>query len=118
LSQFAIILYALLSKEVNFRRYLCADLVTLHSSAGNRVVNLEEIWESGAVIECEYEPVAGQFVQILAPGGRLAGTIRGIEAHEFGWRAEIAFSPLTPWRIETFRPQHLLGVPDAGQPDR
>jgi hypothetical protein len=97
---------------VKARRYLCADLVTLHCAAGDVIVNLEEIWKTGAVIECEHEPAAGEAVQIRAAGARLSGTILSIEAHEFGWRAEIAFSPLTPWRIETFRPQHLLGMPE------
>jgi len=97
---------------VKTRRYLCADLVTLHCAAGDVMVNLEEIWKTGAVIECEHEPRAGEAVQIRASRTRLSGTILSIEAHEFGWRAEIAFSLLTPWRIETYRPQHLLGMPE------
>jgi hypothetical protein len=93
------------------RRYLCADLVTLQSAAGEAIVNLEEIWQSGAVIDCEQEPAEGGRVQIRKEKTRLCGTITSIEPHEFGWRARIAFSPLTPWRIEDYQPAHLLGVP-------
>jgi hypothetical protein len=100
--------------EMPLRRYLCSDLVTLRSPAGEFTVNLEEIWETGAVVECEQEPPTGAPVQIRTDQVRLSGSVCRTESHEFGWRAEITFSPLTPWRIEVFRPAHLLDIAETG----
>jgi hypothetical protein len=30
------------------------------------------------------------------------------EEHAFGWRLAFEFSPLTPWSIDHFRPEHLF----------
>src|ERR1700742_606389 len=89
-------------------RYLCSELVILKRGARETVVNLEEIWISGAVVESEEPLETGESVQIRAGTVRLSGTVSAVEQHEFGWRSEIQFSPLTPWRIDAFRPQHLL----------
>lgn len=73
------------------------------------IVNLEEIWQTGAIVEGEPagpRPVTAGFAQIQSFSGR----VLSVEEHEFGWRAEIQFSPLTPWSIELFCPQHLLGI--------
>jgi hypothetical protein len=103
---------------VSYRRYLCSELVTLRLRGHDRTVNLEEIWQTGAVVEGEGDemaPAPGESAQIrsrLTDESLVAftGKIRGIETHEFGWRAEIEFSPLTPWSVEAFSPRHLTDI--------
>jgi hypothetical protein len=99
---------------MNFQRYLCSHLVvlinnvTLRNSSTESVVNLEEIWESGAVLESEDPVEEGERVQIRCGTAFFAGKIVQVERHEFGWRFEVEFSPMTPWSLEQFRPEHLL----------
>jgi hypothetical protein len=38
-----------------------------------------------------------------------------VEAHEIGWRFEVAFSPLTPWNPVEFQPAHLLDASALGK---
>jgi len=33
-----------------------------------------------------------------------------VEQHEFGWRFEVEFSPMTPWDPAQFQPEHLLDL--------
>ena len=74
------------------------------------VVNLEEIWETGAVLESEEAIEAGKKAEIRTDGTFFAGKVADVEKHEFGWRIRMEFSPLTPWRPEIFRPGHLLEI--------
>jgi hypothetical protein len=39
-----------------------------------------------------------------------AGKITHIDAHDAGFRLSMEFSPLTPWSLERFRPEHLLDL--------
>jgi hypothetical protein len=41
-------------------------------------------------------------------GARFHGTVTDVEEHELGWRLELEFSPMTPWSLESFQPEHLL----------
>lgn len=96
-------------------RYLCSHLVRLVAEGREQWVNLEEIWESGAVLECE-EPVDnGLQVEILAGETSFEGHATEVEQHEFGWRLTMTFSPLTPWKIELWRPEHTLNAEELGQ---
>jgi hypothetical protein len=92
------------------RRYLCSELVILRNSSGECRVNLEEIWRTGAILETEEPLETGTAVEIRCPAAFFAGHVTGVEQHEFGCRVELQFSPMTPWDIEKFRPQHLLDV--------
>lgn len=85
-------------------RYLCSHLVDL----GDRFVNLEEIWTTGAVLEAETAVTRGAEVELRCGATVLKGRIVEVEPHEFGWRFEVEFSAATPWRPEEFRPDHLL----------
>lgn len=76
----------------------------------DRMVNLEEIWRNGAVFDSEEEVEQGALVEIGKGETLLKGQVTRVEAHEFGWLAEVRFSPETPWRLDLFRPQHLLEV--------
>ncbi len=92
----------------NSRRYLCSHLVTLVFGGQSRVVNLEEICRTGACLESDGPVPAGVAVEIRTDGVQFQGTVTEVEEHELGWRIELEFSPLTPWSVEHFRPQHLL----------
>lgn len=92
-------------------RYLCSDLVTLRIGVTESTVNLEEIGRDGAAIESEEPITDGIRVEIRCGSVFFAGKVTEVERHEFGWRAEIEFSPLTPWSLEQFRPQHMLDQP-------
>jgi hypothetical protein len=102
---------------MSFRRFLCSQLVTLRKKsaesganpiAGSLVVNLAEIWKTGAVLEAEEPLEEGSAVEIHCENVFFAGRIVRVELHEFGWRFEVKFSPMTPWDPEQFQPRHLL----------
>lgn len=94
------------------QRFLCSQLVSLSEyssdTGGDRLVNLEEIWSSGAILEAETAVTRGAMVELRCGPAVFGGRIVEVEAHEFGWRFEVEFSPETPWRPEDFRPEHLL----------
>ena len=90
------------------RRYLCSHLVTLVFGGHSQVVNLEEICRTGACLDSEKPVPAGVRVEMRTQGVRFHGTITDVEKHDLGWRIDLEFSPLTPWSLEHFRPQHLL----------
>jgi hypothetical protein len=89
-------------------RYLCSHLVVLIVGDRDQCVNLEEIWESGAVVECEEAVVTGVSADILADDIVFSGRVIAVERHEFAWRAEIAFCAHTLWSMERWRPEHSL----------
>jgi hypothetical protein len=103
---------------MNLQRHLCSQLVELRiGTAGlglprdaNFIVNLEEIRTTGAVLESEEPVEEGAKVEIRCGTAFFAGSIVHVERHEFGWRLEMEFSPLTPWSLEKFQPEHLLDV--------
>jgi hypothetical protein len=52
--------------------------------------------------------------EIRADGTTFCGRLIKVDRHEFGWRIEMQFSPMTPWSTEKFRPEHLLDVAELG----
>jgi hypothetical protein len=92
------------------QRYLCSDLIALRTEEGESFVNLEEIWSSGAVFECERPMEPGSKIEMHGGESRFHGTIKGVEFHDFGCRVEVEFSPLTLWSPERFTPRHLLDL--------
>jgi hypothetical protein len=101
---------------MNSQRYLCSQLVALRSSAIDSIVNLEEIWTCGAMLESEEAVQEGAKGESRCERAFFAGRIVQVERHESGWRFEVEFSPLTPWSPEQFRPLHLLD-PSKLNPD-
>ena len=93
---------------MNFERYLCSQLVEFRNGANEATVNLEEIWESGAVLESEEPVEEGAWAEIRCGAAYFAGHVVDVERHDFGWRLTIEFSPMTPWKPEEFEPEHLL----------
>jgi hypothetical protein len=105
---------------MNPQRYLCSQLVALRNNSGesavNLAVNLEEIWTTGAVLESEEPVEEGANMEIRCGSALFAGRILQVERHEFGWRLEVEFSPLTPWSLEKFQPEHLLNISKRDTP--
>ena len=99
------------------RRYLCSELVFLEAAESRVVVNLEEIWTTGAVIECETPVAAGLRFRLRAGSHMFWGAAVRVEPHEFGCRVEVEFSPMTPWKQEEYSPLHLFdpGTMGAGK---
>lgn len=89
-------------------RYLCSQLVTLVYEEGETIVNLEEIQESGCVVESEEEVGEGASVELRCGAADFRGTVKKAEAHRFGWRIAVEFSPATLWKPGSFRPEHLF----------
>lgn len=71
-------------------------------------MNLEEICRTGATLESDEPVPAGVRAEMRTQGVQFHGTVTEVEEHDFGWRIELEFSPLTPWSVENFRPRHLL----------
>jgi len=82
----------------------------LRNNSIESIVNLEEIWENGAVLESEEPVEVGSKIEMRCGAAFFAGRIVQVERHEIGWRFEVAFSPMTPWNPEEFQPEHLLDV--------
>jgi hypothetical protein len=95
---------------MNVQRYLCSQLVTLRNNSGETVVNLEEIWTNGCVLEAEAPVEENSRVEIRCGGAFFSGSAVQVERHEFGWRLQVEFSPMTPWNPDQFRPEHLLDL--------
>jgi hypothetical protein len=95
---------------MNSQRYLCSQLVTLINSSCETVVNLEEIWKTGAVLESEDPVEEGAQVEIRGGPASFAGRVVRVEPHEFGCQFEVEFSPMTQWNPDRFRPEHALDV--------
>jgi hypothetical protein len=71
-------------------------------------VTLEEIWDVGAMLECEIEIELGVSAMISADDISFVGRITAVKKHEFGVQAEMTFSPTSRWTIEQWRPKHAL----------
>ena len=99
---------------MNAPRYLCSELVTLRIAASASIVNLEEIWREGAILESEDAVEDGVGVEIQCSDVLFAGRVIQVEHHEFGWRVEVEFSAETLWDKERFQPQHMLDVDRPG----
>jgi hypothetical protein len=101
------------------RRFLCSQLVALSDysseTGGGRLVNLEEIWAGGAILEAETAVTSGSQVELRCGSAVFRGRIVEVQPHEFGWRFEVEFSPKTRWRLEDFRPDHLLDPSAVGK---
>jgi hypothetical protein len=95
---------------MNFQRFHCSHLVALRNNSRESVVNLEEIWKGGAVVESEDPVEEGAKVEIRCEKTFFAGRVVQVEQHEFGWRLEVEFSPMTPWNPDQFQPEHLLDL--------
>lgn len=93
------------------QRFLCSHLISMD----DRIVNLEEIWVTGAILEAETAVARDAQVELRCGAVVLKGRIVEVEPHEFGYRFEVEFSPKTLWRLEEFRPDHLLDPSALGK---
>lgn len=84
--------------------------MTLSWKEGAAMVNLEEIQSGGAVLESDVQVPVGLLAELRSGDVFFAGKIVRADPHELGVRIEMEFSPLTPWSLEHFRPEHLLDL--------
>jgi len=89
-------------------RYLCSHLVRLVSDGHEQWANLEEIWETGAALDCEEQIAPDVAATFSADDVSFEGRITKVEKTRFGWRIEMELSPETPWSIERWKPEHAL----------
>lgn len=103
------------------QRFLCSQLVELRHNfadpAAVSIVNLEEIWRTGAILESETAVTEGAEIELHCGAAFFAGRIVDVEPHEFGWRFEIEFSVETPLDSREFQPEHLLDPSALGWKD-
>ncbi len=89
-------------------RYLCSQLATLTIDGHAQWVNIEEIWETGVILESEAGVTAGRQASLSVESASFQGHLNDVQQEEFGWRVEMEFSSETPWSPEQWRPDHLL----------
>ena len=87
-------------------RYLCSQLVRLVTEGREQWANLEEIRETGAVLDCEEQVTPDGAATFYAGDISFTGRITKAEKNRFGWRIELELE--TPWSIERWKPEHLL----------
>jgi hypothetical protein len=100
---------------VETRRYLCSQLATLTLDGQAQWVNIEEICETGVVLECETPVAAGVAATLTAEEAAFQGRVMDARQDEFGWRVEMEFAPESLWSPERWRPDHLLDPAALGQ---
>ena len=71
-------------------------------------MNIEEIWETGVVLECEAEVAAGVAAVLTSGDAAFEGRTTEAQKEDFGWRVGMEFSAETLWDPERWRPDHLL----------
>jgi len=90
-------------------RYLCSQLVRLRVRDQPECwVNLEEIWDTGALLDCEAAVQEGAPARIASDDVAFSGVVTAVEPHEFGWRVELVFAPGVRWTPEQWIPEHAL----------
>jgi hypothetical protein len=105
---------ALMGTPEDTPRYLCSHLVRLVADGREQWVNLEEIWAGGAVLGCEEKVTDGALVLILSDDVSFEAIVTRVKLDETGCQVEVAFSPLTPWSIEKWLPEHALDPAKLG----
>ncbi len=90
-------------------RYLCSDLLRVRGPGGwSGWVNLEEIWDRGAVLESESPIELQQKLLLQKQGGKIWGAVEECAEHAFGYRIQVKFLFDQKWSPALFRPEHLF----------
>lgn len=93
---------------------LCSDMVPLHvqmKSGGlhSRIVNLEQIWRSGAVFLSDTKVPRADRLWLVCGGRTFEGKIVRQEfQEELGYLVEIEFDRGHEWSCRKYRPKHML----------
>lgn len=96
-------------------RILCSQLVRLVAGGREQWVNLEEIWENGALLECEEVVAPAISARVYAESHAYSGRVAAVEQHEYGWRVEVEFSPITRWNPAEWMPEHAFEPEKQGR---
>src|ERR1700744_2010758 len=67
-------------------RYLCSQLVRYTTNGREKWANLEEIWETGAILDCEEEVAPDGAATFFADDVSFTGRIAKVDKNRFGWR--------------------------------
>lgn len=94
-------------------RVLCSELVTARwvSEFGSErevVVNLEEIWSSGATLQSPGPIRSKTPLDIRTPKLELSGVVRICRADFTGYFVEMEFDEDVRWSRELYEPEHLF----------
>jgi hypothetical protein len=97
----------------NNPRLLCAELVELvyRDTAGyqrRRIVNLEDISESGMCLQVESRVPQDATVRICHSKGDFVGVVRYCEFRDTSYFLGIEFAPESTWSQARYRPEHLV----------
>jgi hypothetical protein len=103
-----------MAKSRGEQRYMCSDLVTARWTTvlGRRrreeVVNLEEIWPSGAVLSFSGPLRPETEVEFAGGDACFRGRVKSCAADFVGYLVEIRFEPGSEWSRERYEPEHLF----------
>ena len=94
-------------------RYLCSELVTVEwrsvfDRERTEVVNLEEIWASGATLLFSAPIRPATPLRIACHGAEFHGRVVHCRADFIGYLVEVAFDDGSRWSPETYVPEHLF----------
>jgi hypothetical protein len=92
---------------------MCSDLIQARwtdafGGQQQAVVNLEEIWPEGAVLQFEFPVRPGVRIEIDLGSARVAATVEECHADFVGHFAEISFTGDFRWSRELYEPDHLF----------
>jgi hypothetical protein len=90
--------------------YLCSDLVVLRWNDGSdaAIVNLEEIWSQGAVIQMDSPLPAGTRVRLELEDCDYSGQVDACEFQKIGHYITLRFVGGDKWSPDIYTPEYLL----------
>lgn len=100
-------------KRQKQERFLCSELVNVKWSDSRgcqqeSVVNLEEIWRDGAVLQFEVPPDAGMPVSMTGSGPAFCGVVKSFTQDCGGYLVEVEFAEDCRWSREEYEPEHFF----------
>ena len=92
---------------------LCSELVTARwtdafDQRQEAVVNLEEIWPEGAILQFEYPMRPGVGVEFLCGPTRFEGAVTESRSDFVGHFVEIQFADGCRWSRDLYEPDHFF----------
>ena len=93
---------------------MCSEMLALHvqlkrGGLHTRIVNLEEIWASGAVFLSDTRVPRAERLWLACRGRSFQGKVVGQEFQkELGYMVRMEFDPGHRWSCEKYRPKHML----------
>ena len=94
-------------------RFLCSELVTVHwrdvfRRKREEVVNLEEIWASGATLQFSRPVREGALLRVTCRGAEFSGIVTRSTADFVGHIVEVEFEDGYEWSRQEYEPEHFF----------